>query len=583
MQQFTTIPFYKSYTMCKKAAYTILLFVCSAFMADAQTTYLQLGSEDYNVLDRLETKSGSLSNDLFLTVKPVPRKRMVKFLMEQMDDSASNNLSQIDQYNILHAISTSGEWAPDEDGAIDSKRPWFNTFYKKQPDLLYVKTDDFFLSLNPVLTLQGMYDKDNKRNPLITSNRGVEARGWVAKKVGFYMFFTDNQESVPGYVAQWVDSNGAVPGVDNFTRKKGKYGSYDYLLARGYIDFAAVKDHINVTFGYDKNFLGDGMRSLFLSDFSAGAAFLRLNTRIWKLNYENLYMELTPAVHTNGDKLLPHKYATMHQLSINATRWLNVGLFETVIFDRVNRYEFGYMIPVILYRQIERAMGSPDNVMLGINFKALAAKHLQFYGQVMLDEFTSKELLAGNGYWGNKFGIQLGGKYFDAFTVKNLDLQGEVNLVRPFTYSHFDSVGNYTHYNQPLAHPLGASFAEVLGVVRYQPVKNLFLSLKGMYYQKGADTMGTNYGNTIMKDYDTRTTLPGSTRNYGYGLIAGVKTQCATLNLNASYELKENLFIDLGATYRRFAWQDGLYPTQNNAYLYGGFRLNFVRRDYNFY
>ena len=56
---------------------------------------------------------------------------------------------------------------------------------------------------------------------------------------------------------------------------------------------------------------------------------------------------------------------------------------------------------------------------------------------------------------------KLGGKYFDAFTVKNLDLQGEMNMVRPYTYTHYDSTANYTHYNQPLAHPLGAGFAEV--------------------------------------------------------------------------------------------------------------------------
>ncbi|RYE21389.1 MAG: hypothetical protein EOP51_15745 [Sphingobacteriales bacterium] len=569
--------------MCKKAALAVLLYISTAIVAKAQTTYLQLGTEDYNVLDRLETRSGQLSNDLFLGVKPTQRKGMVKFLMQQADDSNSNNLSRIDKYNIAHAISTSGEWTDDENGAINSKRPWFNTFYKKQADFVYVKTKDFFFSVNPVITGQLAYDKDNKRNPLFTSNRGVEVRGWIAKKLGFYTFFTDNQENVPAYVSQWIDTNHAVPGADFYIRRKNQPGYYDYLLARGYIDFAAVKDHINVTFGYDKNFIGDGMRSLFLSDFSAGATFLRLNTRVWKLNYENLFMELTPSFKLNGDKLQPHKYATMHHLSVNATKWLNVGAFETVIFDRVNRYEASYLIPIILYRQTERALGSPDNVMLGINFKALAAKHLQFYGQLILDEFTSKELVAGNGYWANKFGVQLGGKYFDAFTVKNLDLQAELNVVRPFTYSHFDTVANYTHYNQALAHPLGASFAEILAVARYQPVKNLFLTLKGMYYKKGADTSGTNFGNNIMLDYDTRTTIPGEKRNYGYELISGVKTQCATLSLNASYELRENLFVDMGGTYRRFAWENGLYPTQNNMYMYGGFRLNFARRDYNFF
>lgn len=288
-------------------------------------------------------------------------------------------------------------------------------------------------------------------------------------------------------------------------------------------------------------------------------------------------MELTPQYRRGADRELPHKYATMHHLSINATRWLNVGIFEGVIFDRRDRYEFSYMVPIILYRQIERSLGSPDNVVLGFNFKAIAAKHLQFYGQVLLDEFTSKELVAGNGYWANKFAIQLGGKYFDAFTVKNLDLQGELNLVRPYTYTHFDSTANYTHYNQPLAHPLGAGFAELLGTIKYQPVKNLFISLKGMYYNKGVDSAGLNFGGNIFKDYDTRVS------SYGVGLINGVRANCASVNINFAYELKENLFIDLGGAYRRCTFDNNIFPTQSTTYIYAGFRLNYNRREYDFF
>jgi hypothetical protein len=241
------------------------------------------------------------------------------------------------------------------------------------------------------------------------------------------------------------------------------------------------------------------------------------------------------------------------------------------------------MNPIILYRQIERSLGSPDNVLLGVDGKAIVLKRLQLYGQLLLDEFTSKELIAGNGYWANKFAIQMGGKYFDAAGIKNLDLQGEINIVRPFTYAHFDSTANYTHYNQPLAHPLGAGFAEMLGVIRYQPIEKLYMSLKGMYYMQGADTGSANFGSNIFKDYDTRSSILPGDNVHGYTLISGVKTQCASLNLNASYELRENLFIDLGFTHRRFAYESGLYPTTATTYLYGGIRLNFIRRDYNLF
>lgn len=559
-----------------KFATLALFFGSLSITADAQTTYLQLNNEDYPLLDRIETLSGELTNKYFTTVKPAPRNGIVEYFLEKREEARELGLSKIDRYNIDHAISVSGEWTPEEDGAIDSRLPWFKTFYKKQPDFVHVNTDNFFLVVNPVISAQAIAEKNSLRNEThYMSSRGVELRGWIAKKVGFYTYFTDNQEQPVDFVNNYITKYSAVPGADFYTFRNGNH--YDYILARGYVDFQAVKDHINVTFGYDKNFYGDGMRSLMLSDFAASSPFLRINTKIWKLNYQNLYVELTPQFRKGADARLPRKYATIHSLSVNATKWLNVGLFESVVFSRRDRYEFGYMIPIILYRSIERAFGSPDNVQLGINFKAIAAKRLQFYGQFMLDEFTSKELFGGRGYWANKFSLQLGGKYFNAFTIKNLDLQAEMNLVRPYTYTHFDSTSNYTHYNQPLAHPLGAGFIEFLGLARYQPAKNFYITLKGMYYKQGVDTGKSNYGSNIFMNYNTRN------QSYGVTLVNGVKTSVALLNLNLSYELRENLFFDLGFTHRSFIYDTYNAPGFSTTYGYGGFRLNIARRDYDFY
>lgn len=560
--------------MSKKLLFFLTLSL-SATVAGAQTTYIPLNSVEYQILDRLETRSGSLSGELFLTAKPVMRKSAVSFLSEVSKNSSATSLSKIDRYNISRSISKSGEWAEERNGAINSKLPWFKTFYKKQPDFLHVNEDNFFLVVNPVMSYQ-YSNEQNNANSLFWSGRGFEARGIIADKVGFYTYFTDNQERVPSFVNNWIGKYGAVPGGDFYQTPKP--GVFDYMQARGYIDFAAVKDHINVTFGYDRHFLGDGMRSLFLSDFAAGAAFLKLTTKVWKLNYQNLYMELTPQYTRGADRRLPHKYATMHHLSVNATRWLNIGVFESVMFSRRDRYEFGYLNPIIFYRQIERYMGSPDNVNIGLNAKIIIAKHVQLYGQILLDEFRAKELFSNSGWWANKYGIQAGLKYFDAFTIRNLDLQGEINIVRPYTYSHYDSTANYTHYNQPMAHPLGSGFAEAIGVIRYQPAKNLFITLKGMFYRQGQDTTGSNFGSNIFMEYDTR-----STGDFGIGLINGVPANCLTLDGLVSYELRPNLFIDLGATNRRFTYDNNFLPEQNITYIYGGLRLNIARRDYNYY
>ena len=166
---------------------------------------------------------------------------------------------------------------------------------------------------------------------------------------------------------------------------------------------------------------------------------------------------------------------TMHHLSMNVTKWLNLGVFESVIFGRKNHFDFQYLNPIIFLRHIEGAIGSQDNALVGGDFKANIAHHFQVYGQLLIDEFVISKLKENKGWWGNKFGTQIGVKYIDVLGVPNLDVQLEANRVRPYTYSHNDSISNYTHYNQPLAHPLGANFEEFVGILKYQPAPKVYL------------------------------------------------------------------------------------------------------------
>src|SRR5690606_14497165 len=174
----------------------------------------------------------------------------------------------------------------------------------------------------------------------------------------FSTFLTENQERGPQFFQEHIKETRAVPGVGFY--KPFKTTAVDYFDARGYITFNAAK-FIDFQAGYDKNFIGNGYRSLFLSDWGNANLFLKINTRIWKLNYQNLFMELMPQFVKKGDSLLDRKYAAMHHLSINVTKWLNVGFFEGVIFGRTNRFDFQYLNPLIFYRHIEGTVGSPDN------------------------------------------------------------------------------------------------------------------------------------------------------------------------------------------------------------------------------
>jgi len=60
-------------------------------------------------------------------------------------------------------------------------------------------------------------------------------------------------------------------------------------------------------------------------------------------------------------------------------------------------------------------------------------QNLQFYSQLLFSEFVLNEVMHyKHCSYLNKQGLHTGIKYIDAFNIKNLDLQAELNLVRPF-------------------------------------------------------------------------------------------------------------------------------------------------------
>jgi hypothetical protein len=556
-----------------------LLWFCmlTALASQAQSSFIRRNMDDSYLLERFDILRGRVSDSLHTALNPITRKDAVEFLEQYRIDHASS-LSQSDKEDIAEFIAKNSEWASNGDGSQESINPIFNTFYKKKSDLIHYNKGGNSFILNPIIYYQQMAEQGNTGQNLFFNSRGLEARGTLLNKVSFYTNFTDNQERGPLHHQNYVLRNSAVPGA-NFYKvfKPEKAGvANDYLLATGYVDAELLKNTINVTFGHDKFHLGDGYRSLFLSDFGSNYLFLKLNTRVWKLNYQNLFMELTPQYARNSDRLLPKKYAAMHHLSINATKWLNIGLFESIIFGRQDHFDFQYMNPIIFYRSIEQMNGSPDNALLGINFKINPGIKAIVYGQVMLDEFKLSELKAGNGWWANKYAFQLGVKATDLFKVKDLFAQVEINMVRPFMYSR-DSVSNYSHYNQPLAHPFGANFLEANVQLRYKPMQKLYLTLKAFYNKQGRDSLSNvAFGSDIFDSYKNRNS------EYGIRLFNGFASEVLFGNLNASYELKQNLYIDLGGNYRYEKATHPSNPTWKSMQVYLGFRLNAIRKQYDY-
>jgi hypothetical protein len=399
------------------------------------------------------------------------------------------------------------------------------------------------------------------------------------KKIGFYTFLSENQVRMPYYIRSTVTNNpgyGFYPVVphEGFF-KSFKEDGYDFFQARGYFSFEATR-HLNFQFGHDRFFIGNGQRSLIMSDHAPPALFLKGNVKVWKLNYMfSLHRTVAEKVPASTSPKYPEKFYAFHHLSINIGKKFNLGVFESVVFTDSTSFEWSYLNPIIFYRAIEQQFGSSDNVILGMDFKWNITKGVSAYGQLVLDEFVLENIKEGNGWWANKYAIQGGLKYFDALGISNLDLQAEVNVVRPYTYSHNTSYGNYSNYMQPIAHPVGANFKELIGILRYQPVPRLNLTGKAILIQVGRDVAGTDWGSDILKDYNDRE------QDYDNTIGQGVANDILYGTFTASWQLKHNVFIDASFMMRKSESEEPVF-NNNSTVTSLALRWNIAQRLYEF-
>jgi hypothetical protein len=567
----------------------LFLVVFVPFWLSGQSNYVPLNESYYHLVDRYEVKAGQVMPQIFTTIKPYKRSDIAAFL-----DSA-NQLglftSAADKFNLEYAQNDNWEWARPETN--QSRKPFLKHFYKNKSDFFYVDEPAFDLHVNPVIYF-GAGKDSRSEDMLFTNTRGVEVRGMIDKKVGFYTYLTDNQTRLPAYVSDYVaDTSNIHPVIphEGFWKTFKDNQGYDFLQARGYITFEATR-HINLQFGHDRFFIGNGYRSLIFSDFSPPAWFIKGDVKVWKLNYLFTTHQMTADVagtSSSGLKSMdggyPQKFVALHHLSINIGKKLNLGVFESVVFSAddstgTNNFRLDYLNPIIFYRAIEQQNGSTDNVMLGFDFKWNAFKGVQFYGQFVLDEFVLDNIKSGNGWWANKYGIQVGAKYIDAFGVSNLDVQAEANIVRPYTYSHNTLYGDYSSYRQSLAHPLGSNFNEMVGILRYQPIPKLNVVAKLVYTMTGRDSTGLNFGGDMLKNNSTRNNGTAD-KDYGNTIAQGFSNDILFGSLVASWQFKHNLFIDLNLTVRQSKSPLEFY-NNNSTITSLALRWNIPQRLYEF-
>ena len=418
-----------------------------------------------------------------------------------------------------------------------------------------IQGDGYWFTLNPILDLQVGKASKSVTSRTFVNTRGINFRGGLGKQINFSTTVFESQGRFAGYYNRYAESikpaggNPAIiPGVG--IAKEFKEDAYDFPLAEANLTFAPSK-FIDVQLGYGRNFIGDGYRSLLESDGASPYPYFKINTNFWKIKYTNTYMwlkDVRPEV--TLERTYATKFMANHYLSWNISNKFNLGLFESVVWTNSNDrgFDVNFVNPIIFYRAVEFASSARSgNAILGLTFKYKWNNQLNLYGQFILDEFSLGDVKERNNSWKNKYGYQLGVKYYNAFAVNNLQLQLEYNHVRPYVYSHSMPITNYAHNNQSIGHQWGGNFREFIAIARYHKDR-LFADAKVTLGTRGLDfdtpEDGLNYGGNIYKDYDEKRALDSNVK-----VGQGNKTAVFIIDLQGGYLVNPATNLKLFASY----------------------------------
>ncbi len=420
-----------------------------------------------------------------------------------------------------------------------TKSWWGRKFWNE--NMVEIQGEDYWLTLNPIIDLQlGKSNSTNNKNTYVNT-RALQFQGGLGKQLNFSTTVFESQGYFADYYNKFAESikpaggdPAIIPGIG--IAKDFQVTQYDFPSAEANLTFTPSK-FINMQLGYGRNFIGDGYRSLILSDAASPYPFFKLNTTFWRIKYTNTYMflrDVRPEV--TSERTYASKYIANHYLSLNVTKRLNIGFFESVVWANNNGRGFdpNFINPIIFYRTVEfTSSARSGNALLGLTGKYKFKNQINAYGQFLLDEFSLKDVKAGNDSWKNKFGYQLGAKYYNAFSINNLLLQVEFNYVRPYVYSHLEATTNYGHNNQSIGHPWGGNFQEFVAIARYH-TNRFYADTKLTFGKRGLDFDplfdNNNYGSNINISYETNRPLDN-----GVVVGQGNKTSIFIADLQAGY------------------------------------------------
>jgi len=432
-------------------------------------------------------------------------------------------------------------------------------------------------TIDPYIDLAAGHTNEGEGGKIINAVGGLQFQGVFNDRLSYIFGFASGYREYPKYIISYIlDNQNYQPGLG-----KGAIQGEGFVSTQfnANITYNGGK-HLTLATGYGKNFIGDGYRSLILSDNAPNAPYVRLQARVWRLTYNVLYSRYeNPRFTTFGETEV--KYSTTHYLGINFSRRLQIGLYDNIIWLKNDSssqrgFDVQYLNPLVFLRPIEFTFGSPDNAFIGFTGKYKLYKNGFLYGQIGLDDLNLTHSVDHHSQsYGNKYALQFGIWNKD-FIIQNLSWRLEWNGVRPYTYGHgFGKIGlNYTHNNQSLADPFNANFNEFISIFNYHN-KRWYGSLENLITIRGENPgLPYNNGEDLWGGED-------GVPNFGSKTMQGTRHKYLYNQLTAGYLInpRNRLALQADIVYRKHTAPD---VSSNTFFFMLGIRTNIFNYYHDF-
>jgi len=493
--------------------------------------------------------------------------------------------SEIERFNLNSESTTTHQQHLSIKPILDSKtnrdsiyyydRKVYYTFTQKlfKENLILFKGEDFWCSIDPILDFEvGKGGTGDSLTRMYWNTRGIRIQARFFDNISFSTSIYESQIIVPKYQSDYIDSHGEFRFNGNeYTQSNGvvpmygrtkpfKTAGYDFGFAEGNFSIIATKN-LNFQFGNGNQFIGDGYRSLFLSDFSGNYPFAKTEFFLFdgRLQYNLIYASLTNPYRlskfSTPEATYERKIGVFHYLDYSVTTNFNISLFEGSNWrssDSLGSHTPNYLFlnPIIGANSLIKGTESLNyNSVFGIA-SSYTLNTTKIYGQLLIDNSKLSS-------------FQIGIKGYDV-GIKKLDLRIEYNKAIQNTYLSEQSRYNYSHNNLSLAHPLDNSFDEIVAIITYEN-KGFFVQNKTIFSsQFQNDTL--NIGNNIL---DSKSTVD---------LTSQLKKNIFYNQLELGYRFNKNYNLQLfgGYLFRRDTNQ---IKTITTNYIYFGVRTKIRNKN----